>query len=260
VKLAALVLSVLTYNVHGLASILVDDDPEARMPQISWRLNAYDVALIQESWTYGELLASRATHPVKERNGAADPGMLFQSGLAVFARPPLRAVTRAPLGACAGWLGGANDCFAHKGFLRVRLALARGVEVDFWTLHLDAGGDESDRAARAIQLDRLAARVHEISADGPLVIAGDFNLEESNAADRALLTSFSSGLALRDSGARAAADGRFPAKHIDFILYRSGGGIALEPLDAGEAREFSDGPTPLSDHPALFARFAVSAP
>ena len=49
----------LTYNVHGLASILVDDDPEARMPQISSRLNAYDVALLQESWTYGEALASR---------------------------------------------------------------------------------------------------------------------------------------------------------------------------------------------------------
>ncbi|MGH7290609.1 MAG: endonuclease/exonuclease/phosphatase family protein [Myxococcota bacterium] len=259
-KLAALVLSVLSYNVHGLASILVDDDPEARMPRISSRLNAYDVALIQESWTYGEALAASATHPVKERSGEADPGLFFQSGLALFARPPLRAVTRAPLGACAGWLGGANDCFAHKGFLRVRLELASGVEVDFWTLHLDAGGDESDRAARAIQLDRLAARVREISSDGPLVIAGDFNLQESNAADHALLERFSSGLALRDSGARASADGAFPAKHIDYILYRSGAGVALEPLEVGEAREFSDGPTPLSDHPALFARFAVSAP
>jgi endonuclease/exonuclease/phosphatase family metal-dependent hydrolase len=253
-------LSVLTYNVHGLASFLVDDDPEARMPEISSRLNAYDVALLQESWTYGEALGSRATHAVKERSGAFDPGMLLQSGLATFARPRLRAVTRAPLGACAGWLGGANDCLASKGFLRVRLALADGVEIDFWTTHLDAGQDEADRAARAVQLERLAARVRELSHDGALVIAGDFNLDEANTADRALLDRFSSDLALRDSGALAAADGAFAAKNIDFILYRSGGGVELELLEAGEAREFSDGPSPLSDHPALFARFAVSGP
>ena len=257
-RAAAASFTVLSYNVHGLASILVDDDPEARMPRISSRLNAYDVALLQESWTYAEGLASLATHPVKERSGSASPGMLFQSGLATFARPRLRAVTRAPLGACAGWLGGANDCLASKGFLRVRLELASGVEVDFWNLHLDAGGDESDRAARAVQLDRLAAKVREISRDGALVIAGDFNLHESNAADRALLARFASGLALVDSGARASADGAFAGKRIDFILYRGGAGLALEPLEVGEAREFYDGPTPQSDHPALFARFGVN--
>src|SRR5262249_56648602 len=66
-------ITVLTYNVHSLHRWLVSDDPEARMPEISSRLNAYDVALVQESWTYWDALASRATHPVHERGNGPHP-------------------------------------------------------------------------------------------------------------------------------------------------------------------------------------------
>ncbi len=256
-KLAALLITVLSYNVHGLPSVFVSDDPEARMPQISSRLNLYDVALIQESWSFFEMLEANATHATKERSGGVDTGTLFQTGLATFARPRLRAVSRGSLGACAGWLDRANDCFADKGFLRVRVALENGAELDFWNLHLDAGQDATDRAARDVQLQKLAERVQRVSGDGPLVIAGDFNLDESNAADRALLERFARELSLEDSGARPASDGPFANKRIDFILYRSGSQVALLPEQSGEAREFSDGPTPLSDHPALFAVFRV---
>ena len=157
----AVVIAVLSYNVHGLNHWLVDDDPEARMPAISARVNAYDVALIQESWTYWDALAAQVTHSVRERGNGPDPGMFFQTGLTSFARPAFVAVSRGSLGACSGWLGGANECFADKGFLRLRLRLANGVELDFWNLHLDAGDSDDDRAARALQLDSLVARVHE---------------------------------------------------------------------------------------------------
>jgi endonuclease/exonuclease/phosphatase family metal-dependent hydrolase len=259
VKLGALLLTVLSYNVHGLSDWIVDDDPATRMPEISARLNAYDVALVQESWSYFDALAAQATHAVVERSGSVDAGTLFQTGLASFARPSLRAVTRGSLGACAGWLDRANDCFADKGFLRVRLALANGAELDFWNLHLDAGGDATDRAARDAQLRRLRDRVQKLSGNGALVIAGDFNLHFDEPADRALLERFTRELSLSDSGARSAADGPFAEKRIDYILYRSGAGATLEIESAGEAREFSDGPTPKSDHPALFARLRVSA-
>jgi endonuclease/exonuclease/phosphatase family metal-dependent hydrolase len=258
VTLGALLITVLSYNVHGLPGLVVADDPASRMPAISERLNAYDVALVQESWTHFEALGARATHGTVERNGGVDTGFLFQTGLATFARPRLRAVTRGSLGACAGWIDRANDCLADKGFLRVRLALENGVELDFWNLHLDAGGDASDRAARDAQLRRLAERVRKLSGAGALVVAGDFNLDDTNPADRSLLERFARELSLSDSGARADADGPFAHKRIDFILYRSGGGVALEPESAGEAHEFSAGPTPLSDHPALFARLRVS--
>ena len=253
----AIVIAVLSYNVHGLHRWLVDDDPEARMPAISSRLNAYDVALIQESWTYYDALAAQATHPVRERGNGPNPGMLFQTGLASFARPAFVAVSRGSLGACSGWLGGANDCFADKGYLRLRVRLVNGVALDFWNLHLDAGDSDDDRAARAKQLDSLVERVRALSGEGAIVVAGDFNLSAENAADRALLERFRAALALRDSEARAADDGRFARKHIDYILYRSGGSVSLAPVEVGEAPEFSNGAAPLSDHPAVFARFRV---
>lgn len=256
-KALAVVLTVLSYNVHGLDSWLVDDDPVARMPQISERLDRYDVALVQESWSYFDLLASCATQPVRERGNGPSPAALFQTGLVSFARPPLLAVSRGSLGACSGWLTGANDCFADKGYLRLRLRLDNGLALDFWNLHLDAGSGDDDRRAREIQLGHLAERVKELSGDRALVIAGDFNLPAARPEDHTLLERFVQALELVDTGARAAPDGRFAAEQIDYILYRDGPGVALEPVETGEAREFSDGAVPLSDHPALFARFQV---
>ncbi|HTO05654.1 MAG TPA: endonuclease/exonuclease/phosphatase family protein [Myxococcota bacterium] len=251
-------LTVLTYNVHGLNHWLVSDDPEARMGQISSRLDAYDVALVQESWTYWDALASHATHPVRERGNGPDPGAFFQSGLATFARLPLRAVSRGSLGACAGWLGGANDCFADKGYLRVRLRLAPGMDVDFWNLHLDAGESDADRSAREKQLANLAQRIRTLSGDGPLVVAGDFNSEASNPADAALLSRFVTEVGLRDTGARSDPQGAFAHKEIDYVFVRDGRGIGFEVVRAGEAGEFAAGGKPLSDHPALRARLRVT--
>jgi endonuclease/exonuclease/phosphatase family metal-dependent hydrolase len=258
VKAIYVVITVLTYNVHGLNRWLVSDDPEARMPEVSARLNAYDVALVQESWTYWDALASLATHPVRERGNGPNPPVFFQSGLATFARPGLRAVARGSLGACAGWLGGANDCFADKGYLETRLRLAPGIDVDFWNLHLDAGDSAADRAAREKQLAALAERVRTLSGDAPLVVAGDFNSEESNSADAELLARFVAELGLRDSGARSDPAGSFPRKHIDYIFVRDGRGLRFEVLKTGEAGEFAAAGKPLSDHPALSARLRVT--
>ena len=73
-----------------------------------------------------------------------------------------------------------------------------------------------------------------------------------------LLERFRQALELVDTGARSAPDGPFAQKHIDYILFRDGPGVWLEPLEFGEAREFSDGDAPLSDHPALFVKLKVS--
>ena len=257
-KSLAVVLAVLTYNVHGLDAWVVDDDPVARMPAISSRLNAYDVALIQETWTYYDAMAAQATHPVKERGSGPHPGTFLQTGLATFARPAFAALSRGSLGACSGWLGGANDCLADKGYLRMRLRLSNGAVVDFWTLHLDAGDGTGDRAARAVQLANLEARVRSLSGDAALVVGGDFNSAAEEPRDVELLQAFASHLGLADSGARAAADGRFAAKHIDYVFVRSGTTAALRVVETGEAREFERDGKPLSDHPALFARLEVT--
>ena len=255
-------LAVLSYNAHGLAAWVAGDDPEARFPEISRRLNGYDVALIQEDWEYHELLREHAAHRVVERGNGAPPLMgviplLNGSGLTSLVRLEPDAVTRVvrePYQVCSGWLSGGNDCLASKGFLLVRLRLAPGLEVDVVQTHLDAGRGADDRRARQLQLARLADRLGEISAGRALVVAGDFNLNHAVPEDRKLLEGFMPALGLADSGARPQGSAW---KRIDYILYRSGEHVALELAESGEALEFVHDGKPLSDHPALFARLRL---
>lgn len=259
-------LRVLSYNTHGLAGWIAGDDPEGRFPLIAERVNRYDVALLQEDWSHHELLRRGATHAIVERGNGSRLALarvlpIFGgSGLTVLAGfEPGRAVavTREFLGTCAGWLDGASDCFASKGFLRLRLRVADGLELDFYDTHLDAGGGDADQRAREVQLARLGDRIRALSGDGAVVIGGDFNLGFEREAQRAALLAFAGGLGLRDTGAARADPERW--RRIDYILYRSGAGVSLEVLEAGEAAEFHHEGRPLSDHPALAARFRVSA-
>lgn len=260
------VFSVLSYNAHGLPGWIARDDPEARFPKIGRLANHYDVALIQEDFAHHERLIQAAEHPLVERgNGprAGCRGWLYYlcgrsgSGLTILARvgsERLLAQHREAYDLCAGWVGGANDCLASKGFLYVRLALGEGIAIDFYDTHLDAGDGAADRRVRATQLARLAAAIEEHSDGVPVIVAGDFNLPDDEPGERALLQSFLASLKLRDSGARLADPKRWP-RRIDYIFYRSGGGVSVDAVAAGEALEFVAGERPLSDHPALYARF-----
>lgn len=256
-------LSLLSYNTHGLASWIVDDEPELRFPRISALLDAYDVALIQEDWSHHEALVEAASHQLIERGN--DSRLWLARILPIFGGSGLTTLVRSrawlvqigkePYGVCAGWLGGANDCFATKGFLYVRLRFSGGRVLDIYQTHLDAGGSAEDQAAREHQLAQLAHRIRSLSEDGPLVLAGDFNLRAEVPEQRAALDAFTQSLALRDSGAGPAPGSGW--RTLDYVFYRPGRDVELELLEAGEALEFRDGATPLSDHPALYARFRI---
>jgi len=257
-------ISVLTYNVHGLADLLVDDDPRGRMPKISALLGAYDVVLIQEDWSYHELLTEQAAHAVVERGNPSQralaavlPFLFSGSGLTVLARDrdQLVSAERGHFGHCAGWLGGGMDCYASKGFVQLRLRLPNGAEVDFYDLHLDAGNGVDDQLAREAQLARLRERVELISDDRALVIAGDFNLNFQQTEQRLSLLEWGAELKLRDSLAQHQQPELW--ERIDYIFYRSGRGVTLNVIERGQATEFASDGTPLSDHPALFTRLRI---
>lgn len=261
-------LLILSYNTHGLASWVAGDDPEGRFPQIGTRLNRYHVALIQEDFAHHEGLLRSAAHPIIVRgNGPRHPW--FQrlglpcgrcgSGLTLFARDPFEHVTRVlrePFSRCSGWIGRGSDCWATKGLLVVRMALGNGTTIDFFNLHLDAGDHSADQAARRQQLERVAQTIPIESAGRALIVGGDLNLHYDDPEDRALLEQFRSRLQLIDTGAALGQPGRWPEK-IDYLLYRSGDDLELELVEAGIATEFADGTRPLSDHPAIYARFRV---
>ncbi len=263
----AVYFSVLSYNTHGLPAWIARDQPEERFPQIGKLAATYDIALFQENFVDADFRALADALPGRfiARGNGSRAGWLALlstfcgscgSGLttAVNGRFQAELLDRKGYGSCSGWVGSANDCWATKGYLATRLRLTNGASVDVYDLHLDAGGGETDHDVRRAQLDVLRAAIKRMSATHALIVAGDFNLDPRTPRDRILLDRFVGDLQLVHSDAGGSVTKW--AEQIDHILYRSGQGTELELVDSGEAKEFlAAGKTPLSDHPAVFARF-----
>lgn len=261
---AAVELSVLTYNTHGLPAWIARDDPARRFPRIAHLVQRYDVVLLQEDFAHHPRLRAGVGSMLVARDGAdaASDGVgcllgCRGSGLTLLARLPRSALLGLASGAydaCAGWLGGANDCLASKGFQHARLLLPGGLELHVVNTHLDAGRGAADRAARRAQLERLRDHLRASAGAAALLVGGDLNLDARDPDDAALRDDFARALGLEDTGAAPAAPS-WP--RLDYLYRRDGARVALEVLEAGEAPGFEDAGRPLSDHPALFARVRV---
>lgn len=260
--------SVLSYNVHGLPGIVSRDGPARRMRAIGELTNEYDVVLLQETFANRGVLLTQSVHGiVVVGNGAKFPLWPILApfcgscgaGLTALLRYPserLVAKDREPFGVCAGWLGGANDCFANKGFIRLRARLRDGVQVDFYDLHLDAGRDDASGRARDLQLVKLEGWIWDHSRDVPVVIGGDFNMRDDDRDDMAILHKFQRHLGLeRAYFPPSKNDSGWPP--VDYILYRDGGARELDVLRSGIDPKFVLDGAALSDHPAVFAVFRV---
>jgi len=259
-------LSVLSYNTHGLPSLLVRDAPTRRFPEIARQIGRYDVALLQEDFAHHELLqqhldATAGVRVVATGNPSRSSWcpICSGSGLTLVSRLPESAWSRIdaqPYGLCSGWLGGASDCFATKGFLRARLALEGGLQIDFVETHLDASDGEGDRVVRHHQLEALRRALGERAGDAALIVVGDFNLDAGDARDVRERRAFTSALGLANSGAAASAGSSW--ERLDYIFYRSGQRTQLAVIEASEDEGFTLKGKPLSDHPAIQARFRAS--
>jgi endonuclease/exonuclease/phosphatase family metal-dependent hydrolase len=251
-------LSLLTYNVHGLPAWIAHDDPEHRLPRLVRKAARFDVVLLQEDFAYHDLVVADERQPFLFRgNGPSHDWPFLQgSGLSILSRPaPLGAPVRAAYGVCNGWLEAANDCFASKGYLMVRLALPNGASLDVWDTHLDAGPGDGDETTRATQLERLARAVEARSAGRAVVVGGDFNLSWNAPRERALLEGFAQRVGLAIAAQTPPDTWR---SRLDYVLFRNGGGVALDVVQRGMACDFVDRDgDPLSDHPAIFAKFLV---
>lgn len=244
-------LRVLTYNTHGLPAWIARDRPAWRMPRIGRLLSRYDVALVQENFAHHDRLRAAVSHDVIVR-GHDD------SGLTTFGHFDPREVVevqRTAYDSCSGWLWGASDCFADKGFLRLRLSLPHGARLDVVNTHLEAGRGPADHAVRAAQVGLLVERLRALRG-AALVLGGDLNLRFDEPRDRELLLVLTSALGLADSGALPGPGW----DRIDYLLVRGSERLGLEVLEAGMAGEFQAGGEPLSDHPALFVRLRLASP
>jgi endonuclease/exonuclease/phosphatase family metal-dependent hydrolase len=247
-------ITLLTYNVAGLPEGISQSHPARNMPMISRRLNRYDIVLTQEDFRYHGDLARSATHAYvseKSRLGFFSVG----DGLAVFSRFPITGFHRVTWTASYGVFDSSNDSLAPKGFAVSTIDLGGGAAVDVYDLHMDAGGGEGDRNARAAQARQLIAAVAAGSESRPVIIAGDFNLSGEEPADAAVID-----LILRGTGTEdiSRALGRYDGR-IDKVLFRSGAAVRLVPIDYRVERDMflDDAGAPLSDHDPLYAEMEV---
>jgi endonuclease/exonuclease/phosphatase family metal-dependent hydrolase len=241
----------LTYNVAGLPWGLSSSDPYRNTPLISPLLNPYDLALLQEDFSFTTQLSSAATHPYKSVPGAPG-GLSLNDGLTVFSRLPFANVTREAWEDCSGFISGGSDCLAAKGFLVTELTVASGVVLDVYDLHMDAGQDGADYDARTAQVEQLVASLTTRSAGKAVVLGGDTNLKLTSAVDNAgLLDRLLAGGGLTDA-CRALGCGD---ERIDRIMVRSSASLELVPLSWALDGTFVDGQgAPLSDHEAVAVR------
>jgi hypothetical protein len=244
-------LSVLTYNVAGLPQGLSGSNPETNIPIISPLLNPYDLALIQEDFWYYKELRAEAEHPFISEPYTPSPDPFdMGDGLNRFSQWPFDELIRTPWPGCNGELDCSSDCLASKGSSVARHTLADGVEVDVYNLHMEAGGCPQDGVIRAQSIDQLLEMLEERSSDVAVIMAGDFNLHESDPEELALLNKLIDEANLTD--ACWATECNTP--RIDRILVRGTSTLSLEPTgwEIPPAFVTSEGED-LSDHEPVAA-------
>jgi endonuclease/exonuclease/phosphatase family metal-dependent hydrolase len=275
------VVSVLSYNVHGIFPLAAKDDPRDRMPTIGWLAHKYDIVLFQEDFEFHSKLVQQLRGDAVDYRGNSawrSPHLAvmkiltfpllvwipslsipYGSGVSTFVDKDLHvpdSAVREAYGSCHGWVKYANDCFSAKGYLRVRIRTPEGAEVDVYNTHLEAGRRKGDAAVRREQMDALAEGIERLSAGRAVIVAGDLNTDYIRPKDRDMVRAFREKTGLLDSG---AAPELSKWRERDFVLYRSGAGARLEVEAAGEALEFAGRQRALSDHAALYVNFQIEA-
>ena len=199
-------LKILVYNAHGLPEIFISDDPKKRFPIIGKKTQDFDISLLQEDYAYHEeLLSGLNKESLAIRGGMGDTLLCpfcTGSGLtSIFNLPNdwIVEVENNTYDTCSGWLRGANDCFAYKGFQLIKITLPSSKRLYIVNTHMDAGRRDSDRASRKKQLEHIIRTIKQRTSAEALIVAGDLNLNSKNSEDVQLLENFKEELRLSDA-------------------------------------------------------------
>ncbi|MEE9608129.1 MAG: endonuclease/exonuclease/phosphatase family protein [Myxococcota bacterium] len=235
------------------------------------RLGA-DVLALQEVWTRRSRNALlEAGHAAGFRHDWHNDVALGGSGLLVLSRLPIADVrfqayvVRGPPHSLGG------DYYGGKGFAEVGLETAVG-RIALVDTHLQALYDDRAELApfQAAQVVQLAARLAEI--DDPVVVAGDFNVDEGNREYRILrgltgLRDVAAELDRRQPTARAAnpyhRGRREPDQRIDYVFARDGAARRVRPVTLrrvyDESLQIEGRSLAYSDHAGVLAELEIVA-
>ena len=255
-------LRILVYNTHGLPEIFINDNPKKRFPIIGEKTQDYDISLLQEDYSHHEELSSGLAKESIAIRGGMGSRLLCPfctgSGLtSVFNLPEnwTVEVENKTFQACSGWLKGANDCFAYKGFQIIKITLPSNKEFFIINTHMDAGRRNSDRSSRKKQLEHIVSTISQRTTTKALIVAGDLNLHSKNPEDVKLLKKFKKELKLTDAFTGHKISAKWSV--LDYILYRPGNEVEFKIISVGEDKSFVTEEGPLSDHPALFIEVSI---
>lgn len=250
--LASGTIHALTYNVAGLPQGISGSNPVRNTPQMSGKLNAYDLVVVQEDFWYHAVLERDARHTYRSAPLTTHT-TLVNDGLNTFSATPFGDFTRVRWSVFHGIFGHGNDGLSSKGFSAARHELAPGVWLDVYDLHADAGGDQGDIDARLQQFAQLARFMAGYSAGNAVLVGGDTNLKHTRPQDMQILADFMGTTGLADA---ARTVGNAP-ESLDRWLFRSSAGLILTPVRWRYADEFVDASSgdPLSDHEAVHVDF-----
>jgi endonuclease/exonuclease/phosphatase family metal-dependent hydrolase len=236
----------LSYNIAGLPEGISQSRPKANIPLISPRLNAYDLVLIQEDFSFPDEIRMHAKHAHRSSATQSRSFLGFGDGLSRFAQYPFEEYARVRWRKCHGAVTNGSDCLAFKGFTVATHRLASGVSLDVYNLHMDAGDAPGDRRARADQVKQLVRSIALRSRGRAVVVAGDTNMGRRQ---REGMDALMGGANLTD--ACRALDCPDPDR-IDRVLFRSSERLRLAASRWAIDDGFVDGVgRPLSDHEAL---------
>ena len=256
-------LKMLVYNTHGLPEIFISDNPKKRFPIIGKKTQDFNISLLQEDYAHHEELSSRfAQKSIAIRGpmgGTLSCPFCTGSGLTSIFNLPKDwniEVESEAYETCSGWLRGANDCFAYKGFQIIKITTPNQKKFFIVNTHMDAGRRDSDRSSRKIQLDHIVSAIEQREIDEALIVAGDLNLNSKDPKDVLLLEEFKEKLKLNDSFEGYEISKKWSI--LDYILYRQGSEVEFKLVSAGEDESFVTEEGPLSDHPALFIELSIN--
>jgi len=255
-------LKILVYNTHGLPGVFINDNPKKRFPIIGKKTQDYNISLLQEDYSHHEELSS----------GLAKKSMAIRGGMASSFKCPfcvgsgLTSVFNLPENwtvevenetykTCSGWLRGANDCFAYKGFQIIKITLPSNKEFFIVNTHMDAGRRDSDRSSRKKQLEQIVSTISQRTTTEALIVAGDLNLYSKNPEDVNLLEKFKKELKLKDAFIEHKISKKWAI--LDYVLYKQGSEVEFKILSIGEDKSFVTEEGTLSDHPALFIEISI---
>ena len=255
-------LRILVYNTHGLPEIFISDNPKKRFPVIGKKTQDFNISLLQEDYSHHEELSSGLAKESLAIRGGLGGSLICPfctgSGLtSVFNLPKNWAVDveNETYDTCSGWLRGANDCFAYKGFQLIKITLPSNKRFFIVNTHMDAGKRDSDRAARKRQLEQIISTIKQRTTTEALIVVGDLNLNSKNPKDVKLLENFKEELGLTDSFTGHKISKKWTI--LDYILYKQGEALEFKSISVGEDESFITEEGPLSDHPALVIEVSI---